>query len=100
MRRQAALLGTIALVVILCFAACIPRAATGARSPDGAADAPTPSANHDDLQRSYRTDHYLEVAESGTDRGENIYWHKCWACHNQYQQAAPPLEGIFKRPAL
>jgi len=52
------------------------------------------------LQRSYRTDHYLEVAGSGVDRGENIYWHKCWACHNKYQQAAPTLEGLFSRSAL
>ena len=34
------------------------------------------------------------------DRGENIYWHKCWACHNKYQQAAPQLEGLFKQAAL
>jgi virginiamycin B lyase len=54
----------------------------------------------DDLQRSYKTDHYLEVADSGAGRGENIYWHKCWACHNQYQQAAPQLEGLFKRAKL
>ena len=40
------------------------------------------------------------MAESGADRGENIYWHKCWACHNKYQQAAPTLEGLFKQPAL
>jgi len=76
------------------------RPANAGRSPDGAADAPTPATNRDDLQRSYRTDHYLEVAESGVDRGENIYWHKCWACHNKYQQAAPQLEGLFKQPAL
>ena len=100
MRRQAALVGTSALVVALCFASSIPRSATAGRSPDGAADTPTPTANHDDLQRSYRTDHYLEVAETGTDRGENIYWHKCWACHNKYQQAAPTLEGLFSRAAL
>jgi streptogramin lyase/cytochrome c5 len=70
------------------------------RSSDGASDTPTPAAYRDDLQRSYRTDHYLEVAESGVDRGENIYWHKCWACHNKYQQAAPTLEGLFKQAAL
>ena len=76
------------------------RPATAGRSSDGAADTPTPATSRDDLQRSYRTDHYLEVAESGVDRGENIYWHKCWACHNKYQQAAPTLEGLFKQAAL
>jgi streptogramin lyase/mono/diheme cytochrome c family protein len=100
MRRRLALLGMIAFVVILFFAIPMTRRANAGRSPDGAADTPTPAANRDDLQRSYRTDHYLEVAESGADRGENIYWHKCWACHNKYQQAAPTLEGLFQQAAL
>jgi streptogramin lyase/mono/diheme cytochrome c family protein len=100
MRRRIALLGTSAFVVILSFAISMARPAMAGRSSDGAADTPTPAAYRDDLQRSYRTDHYLEVAESGVDRGENIYWHKCWACHNKYQQAAPTLEGLFKQPAL
>ena len=101
MRRRVALLGTSAFVVILLsFAISMARPATAGRPADGATDTPTPAASRDDLQRSYRTDHYLEVAESGVDRGENIYWHKCWACHNKYQQAAPTLEGLFKQPAL
>src|ERR1700686_5415614 len=100
MRRRAALLGTSAFVVILSFAISMARPATAGRSPDGAADTPTPATSHDDLQRSYRTDKYLEVAESGADRGQNIYWQKCWACHNKYQQAAPTLEGLFQQPAL
>ena len=100
MRRRLALLGTSAFVVILLLAITMTRPANAGRSPDGATDTPTPAAYRDDLQRSYRTDHYLEVAESGVDRGENIYWHKCWACHNKYQQAAPTLEGLFQQPAL
>src|SRR5580700_10500033 len=100
MRWRAALLGTSAFVIVLLFAVAAARPASAGKSPDGAADTPAPAAAHDDLQRSYRTDHYLEVAESGVDRGENIYWHKCWACHNKYQQAAPTLEGLFKQAAL
>ena len=101
MRRRVALLGTSAFVVILLsFGLSVARPAIAGRSSDGATDTPTPATSRDDLQRSYRTDHYLEVAESGVDRGENIYWHKCWACHNKYQQAAPTLEGLFKQPAL
>jgi streptogramin lyase/mono/diheme cytochrome c family protein len=100
MRRRISLLGMSAFVVILFFAIPMTRPANAGWSPDGATDTPTPAANRDDLQRSYRTDHYLEVAESGVDRGENIYWHKCWACHNKYQQAAPTLEGLFNQAAL
>ena len=97
--RRVTLLGTSALVLVLSIGISVVRPAKAGGSSDKA-DAPTPAALHDDLQRSYRTDHYLEVAENGVDRGENIYWHKCWACHNQYQQAAPTLEGLFKRAAL
>jgi streptogramin lyase/mono/diheme cytochrome c family protein len=100
MLRHIALLGTSAFVVIMFFAVPMTGPAAGGRPRDGAADTPTPAAYRDDLQRSYRTDHYLEVAESGADRGENIYWHKCWACHNKYQQAAPTLEGLFNQAAL
>jgi len=78
------------------------RPSASGTSSDKAADSPAsaPAIVRDDLQRSYRTDHYLEVADSGADRGENIYWHKCWACHNNYQQHAPQLEGLFKMDAL
>jgi cytochrome c5 len=50
-----------------------------------------------DLQRPYRIDHYTEVAENGPARGENIYYHKCWVCHNQYQEEAPHLTDFFKK---
>jgi streptogramin lyase/cytochrome c5 len=100
MRQRATLLAICVFVVLLCFSISIARPANAGKSPEGSADSPASASLHDDLQRSYRTDHYLEVAESGVDRGENIYWHKCWACHNKYQQAAPQLEGLFKQAAL
>src|SRR5689334_3083807 len=55
----------------------------------------TTGAISDDLQLSYRLDHYTEIADSGPARGENIYAHKCWVCHNKYQKEAPHLEGLF-----
>jgi cytochrome c5 len=101
MRQRVLLFSVGAFLLIFSLAIFTSRPLNAGRSPSGGdADTPTPSALHDDLQRSYRTDKYLEVAESGAGRGENIYWHKCWACHNQYQQAAPTLEGLFKRSAL
>ena len=62
-----------------------------------ASEADTPN---DDLQLSYKIDHYTELSASGPARGENVYWHKCWVCHNQYQKEAPRLEGLFKRSSL
>src|ERR1700723_793462 len=100
MRRRAALLAASAFVVVLGMAISMVRPAKAGSSSGGAADLPAAPPSHDDLQRSYRTDKYLEVAESGSDRGQNIYWHKCWACHNKYQQAAPQLEGLFQHAAL
>jgi streptogramin lyase/mono/diheme cytochrome c family protein len=52
------------------------------------------------LQRSYLIDHYLEVADRGLDRGENIYYHKCWVCHNQYYKGAPHLTEVFQGAGL
>jgi virginiamycin B lyase len=54
----------------------------------------------DDLQRSIKLDTYKLVADSGAARGENIYFYKCWMCHNKYTQSAPYLQDLYKRPNL
>jgi streptogramin lyase/cytochrome c5 len=51
----------------------------------------------DDLQRSLRLDTYRIVADSGAGRGENIYFYKCWMCHNQYAKSAPLLKNVYSR---
>ena len=51
----------------------------------------------DDLQRSLRLDTYRIVADSGAGRGENIYFYKCWMCHNQYAKSAPLLKNLYTR---
>src|ERR1700692_4301701 len=48
----------------------------------------------DDLQRSLRLDTYRILADSGAARGENIYFYKCWMCHNQYANIAPLLKDL------
>jgi virginiamycin B lyase len=54
----------------------------------------------DDLQRSLRLDTYRIVADSGAGRGENIYFYKCWMCHNQYAKSAPLLKDLYQRKNL
>ena len=54
----------------------------------------------DDLQRSLRLDTYRIVADSGAGRGENIYFFKCWMCHNQYAKSAPLLKDLYQRKTL
>jgi streptogramin lyase/mono/diheme cytochrome c family protein len=51
----------------------------------------------DDLQRSLLLDTYRIVADSGAGRGENIYFYKCWMCHNQYAKSAPLLKNLYAR---
>ncbi len=40
------------------------------------------------------------MADSGAARGENIYFYKCWMCHNKYTASAPYLKDLYKRPNL
>ena len=60
----------------------------------------TGSTSDQELQRSYLIDHYMEVAQSGPARGENIYFHKCWVCHNQYYKPAPHLTAVMQGAGL
>jgi streptogramin lyase/mono/diheme cytochrome c family protein len=53
-----------------------------------------------DLQRAYQMDQYTELAKSGPERGENIYFYKCFYCHNHYAKGGPALENLFKHPQL
>jgi hypothetical protein len=71
MRLRVILFGASTFLLILTLAIFTSSPVNAGRSSGGDADAATPSALHDDLQRSYRTDKYLEVAESGAARGEN-----------------------------
>ena len=54
----------------------------------------------DDLQRSFRLDNYRVIADSGAGRGENIYFFKCWMCHNQYAKTGPLLKDLYQRKNL
>ena len=78
--------------------------------PSSLAEAQTPSAQaretanrgtpRDDLQRSVRIYTYTMTAESGPQRGEVLYFYKCWMCHNKYTKSAPYLSDLFQRPRL
>src|SRR5260370_29499868 len=61
-------------------------AKTAPKPPKAAAAA---DVSTDDLHRSLRLNTYKILADSGTARGENITFYKCWMCHNQYAKSAP-----------
>ncbi|MBI4460994.1 MAG: cytochrome c, partial [Acidobacteria bacterium] len=57
-----------------------------------------------ELQRSVAIYNYKTTAPSGPLRGEEIYYIKCWMCHNKYTiKAGTPaarLQGLYQRPKL
>jgi mono/diheme cytochrome c family protein len=81
-----------------------PVAAQDRENPSAAAPAPAAPSTQtviDPYQRSYEIYNYQTTAKSGPQRGEELYFFKCWVCHNQYVQAGsqtgPQLKGLFKR---
>ena len=89
------------MVLIFCFgAAGTTLLFSGQKSAErGAPDPPKGS-----LQRSAEILSFKRFAESGPERGKEIYFHKCWVCHNDYTRAAgsiaPTLRDLYKRPKL
>jgi len=54
----------------------------------------------DEYQRSLAIYEFRKAAASGPDRGREIFYYKCWFCHNEFAQGAPPLKGVFQRTTL
>ena len=54
----------------------------------------------DYYQRSLEIYEFKKAAPSGPDRGEEIYYYKCWYCHNEYTKGAPQLKGLYTHPKL
>jgi hypothetical protein len=62
-------------------------------------------AELDPYQRSGQVLYIQRFGKSGVARGEEIYYMKCWICHNDFTvkadpKAAPTLRDIYKRPKL
>jgi streptogramin lyase/mono/diheme cytochrome c family protein len=56
------------------------------------------------LQRSVAIYNFKTTAEQGVQRGEEIYYFKCWYCHNTFTvklgTGAVALKGLFTRDSL
>ena len=65
---------------------------------------PAPDPPKGPLQRSEEILYFKRMADSGPKRGQEIYFFKCWVCHNAYTRAegttAPTLKDLYKRPML
>ena len=54
----------------------------------------------DYYQRSLETYEFRKAARSGPERGREIFYYKCWFCHNEYTKNAPQLTGLYGRGTL
>src|SRR6202158_2169750 len=54
----------------------------------------------DNLQRAHRLDTYTLLADSAASRGENIYFFKCWMCHNKYAKTGPYLKSLYQHESM
>ena len=82
--------GTIALVCL----ASLGGTPAKAQSSQSGTDKP---AQKDPYQRSAEIYSYTVTAKSGAQRGEELYYYKCWVCHNQFAKTGPQLKDLFKR---
>jgi streptogramin lyase/mono/diheme cytochrome c family protein len=74
----------------------IPSGTPGIAQP---AATPSPPA-YDESLRALQYYRYKRVAESGPERGRELYYFKCWQCHNEFQKTAPQLKGLYRRANL
>src|SRR5260221_10100377 len=63
---------------------------------------PAEPAMLDPYQRSIAIYEFKKAAQSGPDRGREIFYYKCWFCHNEFAgpQSAPDLKTVFQRKQL
>jgi virginiamycin B lyase len=99
-RRLALPLVSGSIGIILCCSGTLRWSAAAGATPNPPQAASDPIMARDDLQRSARMNSYTLVANSGAARGENIYFYKCWTCHNRYTQSAPYLQDLYQRSSL
>src|SRR5437870_3082967 len=89
------------LAVMICLLLC---AATVAFSQTPNSERGNPDPPKGNLQRSTEILYFKRLADSGPERGQEIYFFKCWVCHNSYTRAAgspaPTLKDLYKRPML
>jgi mono/diheme cytochrome c family protein len=85
-----------AAVMLLAAAA----SAQDAASPrQGGATEPSAAAR-DPYQRSLQVYEFRKAAPSGPERGQEIFYYKCWFCHNEYTKDIPKLTGLYQHATL
>jgi len=68
-------------------------AALGSRA--AAQDAPK-----DYNQRSLEIFEFRKAARSGVERGQEIFYYKCWFCHNEFVRDVPHIAGLYNKATM
>ncbi len=96
LRKISAMMVSLFMGAALCGGGLIGESAKG--------QTPSQQAATGNFQRSVEIYNFTMGATSGPQRGEEIYYFKCWVCHNDYTikagTPAPPLKDLFQRPRL
>ena len=51
-------------------------------------------------QRALEIYEFRKAAASGPERGQEIFYYKCWFCHNEFVQGIPQLKGLYQNSKL
>jgi len=51
-------------------------------------------------QRALEIYEFKKASRSGPERGREIFYYKCWFCHNEFTKDIPKLTGLYAHPAL
>jgi mono/diheme cytochrome c family protein len=51
-------------------------------------------------QRALETYEFKKAAHSGPERGREIFYYKCWFCHNEFTKDIPKLTALYAHPTL
>jgi streptogramin lyase/mono/diheme cytochrome c family protein len=98
--RPSAILLALALGMSLSVVGTLGRLVAAQAAPQQPQVASANVVHTDDLQRSASLDTYKLIAGAGAARGENIYFFKCWMCHNEYAKGGPYLKELYKHSNL
>src|SRR5262249_2231908 len=51
-------------------------------------------------QRSLEIFEFRKAARSGVERGQEIFYYKCWFCHNEFVTDVPHIAGLYKKATM
>lgn len=54
----------------------------------------------DYYQRSLQIYEFKQAADHGMERGREIFYYKCWFCHNEFVKSSPQLDTLFTRATM